>query len=93
MDRGNLILYDNTGKIFKETGESSGDVLPHEYPEGIPYMEVPYGSTEGKRIISVDVSKTPHKLITEDIEIKPSYEELENKVLLLENERVEGGIF
>lgn len=96
MTRGNLIVYDSTGKIYYQSGEIDSGELPiatHVYPVGVPYIEVPYGSTKGKRIIFVDVSKTPHKLITEDIETKPSYEELENKVLLLENENVEGGIF
>lgn len=93
MNRGNLILYDNRGKIWLQTGEAIGDIKSHEYPVGIPYIEVPYGSTEGKKIVSVDVSKIPHKVVTEDIEVKPSYEDLENKVLLLENEKVEGGIF
>lgn len=93
MNRGNLIIYDSKGTIWSQTGEASGDILPHEYPIGIPYIVVPYGSTEGKRIVSVDVTKTPHEVVVEGIEIKPSYEELENKVLLLENEKVEGGIF
>lgn len=93
MKRGNLIIYDITGKIFYQTGEAEGDLLPHTYPEGIPYIEVPFGSMNNKRIISVNVSTTPHTLVTENIEVKPTYEDLENKVLLLENEKVEGGIF
>lgn len=93
MDRSNLIIYDIKGKIWSQTGEATGDILPHKYPVGIPYIEVPYGITKGKRIVSVDVKVTPHKIVTEDIEVKPSYEDLENKVLLLESEKVEGGIF
>lgn len=77
---GNLIIYDNEGKIWLQTGEATGDVLPHKYPVGIPYIEVPYGSTTGKRIVSVNVSVKPHAIVTEDMKIKPSYEELENKL-------------
>lgn len=93
MNRGNLIIYDNKGEIWLQTGEAIGDIQPHVYPVGIPYIEVPYGSTKGKRIVLVDVSVTPHKIVVEDIDVKPSYEDLENKVLLLENEKVQGGIF
>lgn len=93
MKRGNLILYDNTGRIFHQSGEAQGDILPHTYPVGIPYIEVPYGSTKGKRVVSVDVSEIPHKIVTEEIQTKPTYEELENQLLLNENSNVEGGIF
>lgn len=87
MNRGNLVLYDSNGKIWLQTGEATGDIKPHIYPVGISYIEVLYGSTEGQRIVSVDVSVTPHKIVKEDIEVKPSYEDLENK-------KIEwGGIF
>ncbi|GMQ60343.1 hypothetical protein AN1V17_47430 [Vallitalea sediminicola] len=48
---------------------------------------------DNKIIIKVDVSSIPHKLIIDDIRTKPTYKDLENKVLLLENEKIEGGIF
>lgn len=93
MQRGNLIIYDNNGKIWSQTGDAEGDVKPHVYPVGLPYIELPFGKTKDKKIISVDVSVKPHKIVTEDIKVKLSYEDLENKVLLLENEKIEGGIF
>lgn len=36
MQRGSLIIYDNTGKIFLNTGDAEGDVLPHTLPDGLP---------------------------------------------------------
>lgn len=84
MDRGALIVYDNNGVIWYNSGEYSGDIPPQIYPDGVPYMEIPFGSTKGKIILSVDVSSVPHKLITKDIDYKPSYEELENQILISE---------
>lgn len=93
MQRGSLIIYDNLGKIWLDTGDAEGDILPHVYPDGLPYIETVYGELDNKIAKSVDVTVTPHKLVTEDIEVKPSYEDLENQLLLAENEKVEGGIF
>lgn len=61
-----LIIYDNEGYILSTR---QGQPAPRE-PIGVPFLnvEVP----EGKRIkitdgIGVDVSKTPHELMLEDI--------------------------
>lgn len=99
MQRGSLIIYDNEGKIFVNTGDAEGDILPHALPIGIPYIETKFGELNGKIVKVVDVSVTPHKLITEDIPILETEEErlrrekqeLENQLLLIENENV-GGI-
>lgn len=100
MKRGNLILYDNTGRIFLQTGEAQGDVLPHEYPVGIPYIEIPFGVMRNKIIIGVDVSTNPHNLIVEDIPHVETEEERLQRELLeaqeqivnLEYEKLIGGI-
>lgn len=75
MQRGNLVIYDETGKIFSQTGEAEGDILPHDYPVGIPYMEIPYGTASKKRLVSIDISVTPHQPIFGDILYQPSLEE------------------
>lgn len=61
-----LIIYDNEGYIISTR---QGQPAPRE-PIGVPFLweEIP----EGKRIkttdgIGVDVSKTPHEVILEDI--------------------------
>lgn len=83
MQRGNLVIYDETGKIFSQTGEAKGDVLPHEYPVGIPYIEIPFGTMITKRLISIDTTKTPHEPIFEELQIQ---ETPEQKIARLEAE-------
>jgi hypothetical protein len=75
MERGNLIIYDLQGTIITQTGDAKGDVLPHAYPVGVPYIELAYGETVGKRIIRVDVSVEPHEVVTEDLQIEQTAEE------------------
>ena len=65
MQRGSLIIYDNKGKIWVNTGDAEGDVLPHTLPVGLPYIETEFGQLKGKRVLSVDV--TTKTLVTEDI--------------------------
>lgn len=75
MKRGNLIIYDLAGNIITQTGEAIGDVLPHTYPIGVPYIELAYGATVGKRILRVDVNVEPHQVVTEDLPIEKTAEE------------------
>lgn len=90
MQRGSLIIYDNNGTIWLNTGDAEGDYLsPHEYPVGLPYIETQFGELNNKKIIRVDVSTKT--LITEPIEVKPTYEELENQLLLMADSQT-GGI-
>jgi len=61
-----LIIYDNEGYILDVR---SGQPSPRE-PIGVPFLWVEI--SEGKRIkvtdgIGVDVTKTPHEVILEDI--------------------------
>ena len=79
MQRGNLIIYDETGKIYAQSGEAQGDVYPHEYLIGLPYIEMPHGTMRTKKEIGIDVSKSPHVPIFEDLITE---EELEEKRLL-----------
>lgn len=89
MQRGSLIIYDNEGKIWLNTGDAEGDVLPYTYPVGLPYIETIFGELKNKRVLRVEViTKT---LITEDIETIPTYEELENQILLMADSQ-SGGI-
>ena len=95
MQRGNLVIYDEEGKIWYQSGEAEGDILPHEYPVGIPYMELPFGTMATKRLIRIDTSVEPHEPVFEELEVQKTpeqiIEELENQILLLEDEKV-GGI-
>lgn len=81
MQRGSLIIYDNNGKIWYNTGDAEGNIVPHEYPSGLPYIETEFGKLKNKRLISVDTTTTPHKLVVEDMPTQPSYEELQQQLL------------
>lgn len=61
-----LIIYDEEGYILSQ---QQGQPAPRE-PIGVPFLKVEI--PEGKRIkvtdgVGVDVSKTPHEVILEDI--------------------------
>ncbi|MCT4597473.1 MAG: hypothetical protein N4A50_06295 [Vallitalea sp.] len=91
MERGSLIIYDMKGKIWFNSGDAQGDVLPHISPYGLPFVITEYGQLDNKKVTGVNpVTK---ELITEEIKVKPTYEDLENQLLLSENAKVEGGIF
>lgn len=80
MQRGSLIIYDDNGKIWYNSGDAEGDVLPHEYPAGLPYIETEFGQLDGKRVVSVNVVR--QILNTEDIPSEPTYEELQQQLLI-----------
>ncbi|WP_113673236.1 hypothetical protein [Vallitalea guaymasensis] len=91
MKKGHLIAYDEHGQVYYIKPEFNGNITNALYPTQLTLKQLDYGYLDNKVLISVDILSG--KLITKDIETKPSYEDLENKVLLLENEKVEGGIF
>jgi len=67
MQRGNLVIYDLNGKVWMQTGEAEGDILPHEYPSGLPCIEIPFGTMATKKLINIDVSQEVHEPVFEDI--------------------------
>ena len=94
MQRGSLIIYDNSGKVWVNTGDAEGDILPHTTPDGLPYIETQFGELNGKNIIAVDVENKT--LITENIVVPLTADQqqiidLENQ-LLLAADAAEGGI-
>jgi len=82
MQRGSLIIYDNTGKVWVNTGDAEGEVLTNVPPVGLPYIETQFGELNNKKVLSVDVTSRPHKLITQDIPFQPTYQDLENQLLI-----------
>lgn len=84
MNLGSLIIYDSRGKIWYNSGDISGATNEHVFPNGLPYIVTAFGELDNKIPLSVNVSVTPHKIITQNIEIKPTYEELENQLLISE---------
>lgn len=97
MKRGSLIVYDNNGKVWLNTGDAEGDVLPHTLPEGLPYIITKFGELNGKIVKGVDVKtkqlileNIPH-IETKEEKLLREKRELENQLLLAENKNL-GGI-
>ncbi|EQJ93929.1 TPA: hypothetical protein KOB80_003228 [Clostridioides difficile] len=96
MNRANRIIYDQTGKILLQTGEATGDVLPHDSITELSFLDVEYGSIDYSKQYIESINSTTKELILKEIPIYLSEEEkriqeLENQLLLNENEKV-GGI-
>lgn len=84
-----LVIYDNTGYIINNVSGS------YRVPTGVPFIELEIPM--GKRIstvngIGVDVTKTPHEVILEDIP-KSESEILKEKLSLQEQAIVELTMF
>jgi hypothetical protein len=87
MDRGRRILYDTAmGGIIMDTGEVSGDVLPHEEIQGqIEVLDLPYGFESDKfmRAKRYHVDPETKAVIFDELsEPQLSYEELQQQLLI-----------
>ncbi|HBH3834843.1 TPA: hypothetical protein KSK88_001943 [Clostridioides difficile] len=95
MNVPNRVIYDQTGRIIFETGESCGDVLPHDKITELHYIDVEYGSIDYTRNRIVGINIETKEPILEEIPVYMSEEEkriqeLENQLLIAENEKVGG---
>ncbi len=96
MDRGNRIIYDQSGKIWLQTGDATGNVLEHDIITELHYLDVEYGSIDYSKQYIESINPVTKELVLKDIPIYLSKEEkriqeLENQLLIAENEKV-GGI-
>lgn len=55
-----LVIYDNTGYIIQQI---SGSIREPQGGVQFIWVEIP----EGKRIVSIDTTKTPHTVVLSDI--------------------------
>lgn len=46
MNRANRIIYDRTGKILLQTGETRGDVLQYDEIIELNYLDLEYSSID-----------------------------------------------
>ncbi|HBF2173483.1 TPA: hypothetical protein ACH1WS_003793 [Clostridioides difficile] len=95
MNRANRIIYDQTGKILLQTGESVGDVLEHDTITELHCLDVEFGSIDYSKQYIESINPITKELILKDIPIYLSEEEkriqeLENQLLIAENEKVGG---
>ncbi|MCC0744762.1 hypothetical protein KGF43_19915 [Clostridioides sp. ZZV14-6044] len=96
MNRANRIICDQTGKILLQTGEATGDVLPHDEITELHCIDVLYGSIDYTRNRIVGINIETKQPILEEIPVfiteeEKRIQELENQILIAENEKV-GGI-
>lgn len=97
MNRANRIIYDQTGKILLQTGEATGDVLPHDEITELHCIDVPYGNVDyaKNRIIGINIETIQpilEKIPVYVSEAEKEKQELENQLLLLTNQEIGGGI-
>lgn len=95
----NRIIYDTTtGRVVHQTGEAIGDVLPHSEWGALAYIDVPYGSVDyTKNFIKAVDLETLSPVIESFPVPEPSKEQLkinqlEEDILLLQTDAIEGGI-
>ncbi|EMY9863943.1 hypothetical protein ABCZ40_003670 [Clostridioides difficile] len=96
MNRANRIICDQTGKILLQTGEATGDVLPHDIITELHCIDIEYGSIDYTKNRITGISIETKQPILEEIPVYVTEEEkriqeLENQILIAENEKV-GGI-
>ena len=88
--RSTLIVYDLEGSVLKIDGEiqSNAELMPHNYPVGVPYLEIPFGDAklDQRKLIKIDTTKPPHQPVWETINRPPTPQEqietLENELLI-----------
>ncbi|EGT5015127.1 hypothetical protein [Clostridioides difficile] len=95
MNRANRIICDQTGKILLQTGEATGDVLPHDEITELHCIDVLYGSIDYTRNRVIGINIETKEPILEEIPVylteeEKRIQELENQLLLSENEKVGG---
>lgn len=97
MERGNRIIYNQSGEIIFQTGEAIGDVLPHAEITELHYLDIEYGSIDYSKqyVESINVKtkepviKNITLILTEE---EKRIQELENQLLLSVNQELGGGI-
>ena len=78
VKRGNRIIYDTTtGKVIHQTGEASGDILPHDDWHGIAYIEIPYGAIDYSKKYIAGVDLKTKRAIIKNYEIELTEQEKE----------------
>ncbi|MCI9978039.1 hypothetical protein JY742_18080 [Clostridioides difficile] len=95
MNSNNRIIYDQTGNIWLQTGEATGDIQEWSKITELNYIDIDYGSIDytKNRITGINI-KTKQPILEEIpvyiTEEEKRIQELENQILLNENEKVGG---
>ena len=97
MQLDNRVIYNKlTGTVIYQTGEATGDVVPHEADVQLAYLDIPYGSLDYSKsyVQRIDEDENP---VIKEYERELSSVELENAklkedIILLQTDSEVGGI-
>jgi hypothetical protein len=84
MNRGNRIYFDQDGDIILQTGDMSGDVLPHKAITKVDFVDLEYGEIDTKKYAITKIDVATKKPFLENIEVPLTPEQ--QRILELENE-------
>ncbi|EQF23871.1 hypothetical protein QEW_0363 [Clostridioides difficile CD160] len=81
MNRGNRIIYDQTGNVWIQTGEAAGDILEHDTITELNYIDIEFGSIDyGKQYIE-SINPITKEPVLKNIEVILTDEQKRLKVL------------
>ncbi|MGO0986735.1 hypothetical protein ACTPEW_12435 [Clostridioides difficile] len=69
MDRGNRVIYDQTGKIWLQTGEATGDVQEWSEIKELHFLDVEYGSIDYSKQYIESINPITKEVVLKDIEV------------------------
>ncbi|KPI46569.1 hypothetical protein KW95_18435 [Clostridioides difficile] len=69
MNRGNRIIYDQTGKVWIQTGEAAGDILEHDIITELNYIDIEFGSIDYSKQYIESINPITKEPVVKDIEV------------------------
>ncbi|AXU27055.1 TPA: hypothetical protein ACKONR_002225 [Clostridioides difficile] len=69
MERGNRIIYDQSGKIWLQTGEATGDVSEHDTITELHYLDLEFGSIDYSKQYIESINPVTRELVLKDIPV------------------------
>lgn len=97
MQLDNRIIYNKaTGTIIYQSGEATGDVVPHEKDIELAYIDISYGSIDYSKSYIQRIDENGNPVIKEyPRELSPvelENEKLKEDIILLQADAENGGI-
>ncbi|CZR96765.1 MULTISPECIES: hypothetical protein [Clostridioides] len=69
MNRGNRIIYDQTGKVWIQTGEATGDILAHDVITKLNYLDIEFGSIDYSKQYIESINPITKEPVLKDTEV------------------------
>lgn len=97
MHLDNRVTYNKlTGTVFYQTGEATGDVVPHETDVQLAYLDIPYGSLDYSKsyVQRIDAEGKPviKEYAKELTPVEIENAKLKEDIILLQADAETGGI-